>query len=213
MTSRAKENEISEILNQLKLSWKPSRYHKSIDVLSATNMISVGVDIDRLGLMVITGQPKNTSQYIQASSRVGRKYPGLVFTLYNHTRSRDRSHFETFKSYHQAIYKHVEPTSITPFSYKSRERSLPGLIVGFSRVNFDINDPKQILEKESEIKEKLEDYFEILSNFDLLDDDVDVARDQVENIFKKWKKIASDANEAGQTVEWKKSNNGNDFVH
>lgn len=212
MTSRAKENEISEILNQLKLGWKPSRYHKSIDVLSATNMISVGVDIDRLGLMVITGQPKNTSEYIQASSRVGRKYPGLVFTLYNHTRSRDRSHFETFKSYHQAIYKHVEPTSITPFSYKSRERSLPGLIVGFSRVNFDINDPIQILDKEIEIKEKLEDYFEILSNFDLLDDDVSVARDQVENIFKKWKKIASDADQAGQKVEWKKSNNGNDFV-
>ena len=212
MTSRAKENEISEILNQLKINWRPSRYHKSIDVLSSTNMISVGVDIDRLGLMVITGQPKNTSEYIQASSRVGRKYPGLVLTLYNHTRSRDRSHFETFKTYHQSIYKHVEPTSITPFSYKSRERSLPGLIIGFSRVNFDINDPKQILEKEEDIKEKLEEYFKILSNFDLLDDDIDVARSQVEDIFNKWKKIASDAAEAGENVEWKKINNGNDFV-
>ena len=112
MTSRAKENEISEILRDLELKWKPDRYDKSIDALLATNMISVGVDINRLGLMVATGQPKNTAEYIQASSRVGRKYPGLVFNLFNHTRARDRSHFETFKSYHQTIYQFVEPIAL-----------------------------------------------------------------------------------------------------
>ena len=96
MTSRSKESAIVSILSDLEKDWKPKRYHDSIDILLATSMISVGVDVDRLGLMVVNGQPKNTSEYIQASSRVGRKFPGLVFTLYNQTRSRDKSIFESF---------------------------------------------------------------------------------------------------------------------
>ena len=111
--------------------------------------------------MVITGQPKNTAEYIQASSRVGRKYPGLVFNLFNHTRARDRSHFETFKSYHQTIYQFVEPTSITPFSYRSRERSLTGFIIGIARICCNFEKPVDILDDEESLRNILADYFKL----------------------------------------------------
>ena len=106
----------------------------AIDVLLATNMISVGVDIDRLGLMVVMGQPPSTSEYIQATSRVGRKYPGLVVTLFNAARSRDRSHYESFMSYHSALYRQVEATSVTPFSPRARDRGLHAVIVALARM-------------------------------------------------------------------------------
>ncbi|MDB2584616.1 helicase-related protein, partial [Alphaproteobacteria bacterium] len=138
LTSHANESDLAAINKNLELMWKPSidfskkNQNVPVDILLSTNMISVGVDIPRLGLMVITGQPKNTAEYIQASSRVGRGKDGtgLIFTLYNHARSRDRSHFENFKTFHQSFYQHVEPSSITPISSKSRERCLGALIIG-----------------------------------------------------------------------------------
>jgi hypothetical protein len=99
-------------------------------------MISVGVDIDRLGLMVVAGQPKNTSEYIQATSRVGRSQtaPGLVLTLFNWARPRDLSHYETFEHYHETIYKHVEALSVTPFSARALDRGLAGVLVALIRL-------------------------------------------------------------------------------
>src|SRR5262249_24078628 len=95
--------------------------------------ISVGVDIDRLGLMVVMGQPQATAEYIQATSRVGRTHPGLVLTLYNAGRSRDRSHYESFPTYHEALYRQVESTSVTPFSPRARDRGLPALVFSLAR--------------------------------------------------------------------------------
>ena len=105
----------------------------TLDVILATNMISVGVDIDRLGLMAVMGQPQSTSEYIQSTSRVGRRYPGLVVTIYNAARSRDRSHYEAFLTYHSALYRRSSPTSVTPFSPRARDRGLHAVLVAWAR--------------------------------------------------------------------------------
>jgi hypothetical protein len=107
---------------------------RAIDILLATNMISVGVDIDRLGLMVMMGQPQAAAEYIQASSRVGRRHPGLVVVLLNAARSRDRSHYEGFTAFHDSLYRAVEPTSVTPFSPRARDRGLHAVLIALARL-------------------------------------------------------------------------------
>ena len=103
------------------------------NILLATNMISVGIDVSRLNVMFMVGQPKLTSEYIQASSRVGRSFPGVVFTMYDGGKSRDRSFYEQFKNYHESYYKYVEPTGVTPFSEPALERALHAIIVSVLR--------------------------------------------------------------------------------
>lgn len=134
LTSRIDSWEIPSLLKRLDLTFPRGDANWPVDVLLATNMISVGVDIDRLGLMVVTGQPKTTAEYIQATSRVGRKHPGLVVTMYNWMGARDLSHYERFESYHAALYKHVEAISVTPFSSRALERGLRGVFVAMNRL-------------------------------------------------------------------------------
>lgn len=101
-----------------------------LDVLVSTNMISVGVDVSRLATMVVNGQPQTTAEYIQASSRVGRgDVPGIVFTNYARSQARSLSHYEGFRPYHESFYRYVEPTSVTPYSYPCRKRSLHAALV------------------------------------------------------------------------------------
>jgi hypothetical protein len=107
---------------------------KPLDVLLATNMLSVGVDVRRLGLMVVAGQPKTTAEYIQATSRVGRAWPGLVCTVLNWVRPRDLSHYERFEHYHATFYKHVEALSVTPFAPRALDRGLTALLVSSIRL-------------------------------------------------------------------------------
>ena len=136
LTSNKAADEIPKILSQLERqfpSGRPVTGKYPVDVLFASNMISVGVDIDRLGLMVVNGQPKMTAEYIQATSRVGRQTPGLVAVVYNWTRPRDISHFERFRSYHACLYRHVEPTSVTPFSSRARDKGLTGVFASLVR--------------------------------------------------------------------------------
>jgi hypothetical protein len=133
LTSREKTSAIKDAKDRLDL---PHGEARSVDVVLASNMISVGVDIDRLGLMVIAGQPKTTAEYIQSSSRVGRnaQKPGLVVTCFNLGRPRDRSHYERFEVYHRSFYRFVEATSVTPFSAPALDRGLAGVVVALGRL-------------------------------------------------------------------------------
>ncbi|WP_372426154.1 helicase-related protein [Salinarimonas chemoclinalis] len=135
LTSRMRSSEIPATLQKL-FRARPSR--DAVDLCYATNMIQVGLDVPRLSLMSIVGQPKGASEYIQASSRVGRgrDKPGLVVTNYNPFKPRDRSHFETFRSFHENAYRHVEPTSVTPFSIPVCERAIHAPAVAVTRFRF-----------------------------------------------------------------------------
>lgn len=140
LTSRLDSGDVSKFISDLKTRYTP-KANKAIDVCLASNIIEVGVDIDRLSLMMINGQPKSTSQYIQVSGRIGRKTnerPGLVVTIYNPQNSSDKSHFEHFNEYHQKLYSQVEVSSVTPFSQFSINRGLPAALIAFIRQSFSL---------------------------------------------------------------------------
>jgi hypothetical protein len=132
LTSRVSTNDVADTKRRLALSHSDKDH---LDVALATNMISVGLDITRLGLMVVLGQPKSASEYIQSTSRVGRddERPGLVVTLLNLHRPRDRSHYERFAAWHESFYRAVEATSVTPFSPRAIDRGLAGVTVALAR--------------------------------------------------------------------------------
>jgi Helicase conserved C-terminal domain len=134
LTSRVQSNQIPRILAQLFNRFRGDRDYEVVDICLATNMIQVGLDVPRLSLMVVVGQPKTTAEYIQATSRVGRSEPGIVLTIYNPARPRDRSHYEHFRAYHQSIYRFVEPTSVTPFARPVIERALHAVAVALIRM-------------------------------------------------------------------------------
>jgi hypothetical protein len=146
LTSRVSTSEVAESKGKLERKFRGGNKERAVDVVLATNMISVGLDITRLGLMVVLGQPKTTAEYIQATSRVGRddKRPGLVITLMNIHRPRDRSHYERFQSWHNTFYRAVEATSVTPFSPRAIDRGLAGVAVALARLGCDeMTAPKQ----------------------------------------------------------------------
>ncbi|MCB0185858.1 MAG: hypothetical protein KDE31_16430, partial [Caldilineaceae bacterium] len=158
LTSRKSAAEIPQILDRLEIRFDPNRERKKgeqrpLDVVLATNMISVGVDVSRLGLMVVASQPKATAEYIQATSRVGRRFPGLVCTVYNWARPRDLSHYERFEHYHATFYQQVEALSVTPFSPRALDRGLTGVMAAYVRLlgeEFNPNDGAGEIEREHE---------------------------------------------------------------
>jgi len=172
LTSRKGSSDIPRILDLLETEFdlqssagsskakdgrEEMRASRPLDVLLATSMLSVGVDVRRLGLMVVAGQPKATAEYIQATSRIGRKKPGLVVTVYNWSRPRDMSHYETFEHYHATFYKHVEALSVTPFSYRALDRGLTALLVALTRLagpEFNCNDAAALIDRNHELVKK-----------------------------------------------------------
>jgi len=144
LTSRVPSYEIRDMLDRLN---KPATDPEAVDLLVASNMISVGMDIPRLGLMIVNAQPKTLSEYIQATSRVGRvQVPGVIVTMYNSMRARDRSHFETFETWHRCLYRDVEATSVTPFASRAQDKALHAVLVALVRHTVKGMDRRPVLD-------------------------------------------------------------------
>ncbi|MEY8428344.1 helicase-related protein [Lachnospiraceae bacterium 46-15] len=214
LTSRVSTTELNETLDKLekieysKENMEAKQYASS--VLLATNMISVGIDVARLNVMLMVGQPKLTSEYIQASSRVGRSFPGLCFIQYDATKSRDRSHYERFRSYHESFYRFVEPTGATPFSKPARERALHAVLTAMIRQKeewkddkdaqkFDMGDSEKSI---SEIQEFVLNRIKSISarSENQLKDDIEDVRSEMQEFFEKWQELVEECNQDGGKI-------------
>ncbi|WP_413800591.1 helicase-related protein [Streptomyces iranensis] len=174
----------------------------SVSFLATTNMLSVGVDVPRLGLMLMNGQPKTTSEYIQATSRVGRRHvPGLIVTLFRSTKPRDRSHYESFGVYHRSLYRHVEPTSVTPWSLPSRKRALHAVLIILVRhgIGLDAEDKAgDILERTVEV-DRIRDL--VVSHVRRADPgEADAATAQLDSLVGEWRQEAEIARNQGSRL-------------
>jgi Distinct helicase family with a unique C-terminal domain including a metal-binding cysteine cluster len=203
LTSRKQSHEIASAIDQLKTIYDPNRKGlKTIDICLASNIIEVGVDIDRLSTMAIVGQPKMTAQYIQVSGRVGRRWwerPGVIFTLYSNTKSRDKSHFEHFREYHQRLYAQVESTSVTPFSDSCLDRGLHAVVVGFLRqaLTSGIARAPDWNEIQKHMKTKIGPFYDrLIERVKLVD------AEQVDEVKKRFRNILSRLKNGGYT-SWK----------
>ena len=143
LTGRIQAEEVPRAITQLEITYRDavapderSQQPMPVDICLTSNIMEAGVDIDRLSLMVVVGQPISTTRYIQITGRVGRRWkerPGLVVTVYNPSRARDRSHYEMFRTYHERLYAQVEPSSVTPFSPPALERALHAVLAAYVR--------------------------------------------------------------------------------
>ena len=165
LTSRLRSSEVPKAIEALEIIGgnqpKPGNY--PVDACLASNIIEVGVDIDRLSLLTIVGQPKSTSQYIQVAGRVGRRWyerPGLVVTVLGPNNPRDRSHYERFRSYHERLYAQVEPTSVTPYSRPVLDRALHAVMAAYVRQSGDANMAARPLPVPVEKLKRLRDMLE-----------------------------------------------------
>lgn len=212
LTSRVSTTQLNQTLDKLeKNKYSKENMKKHLppypcNVLLATNMISVGIDVARLNVMLLVGQPKLTSEYIQASSRVGREYPGVAFIMYDGGKSRDRSHYEQFRPYHESFYRHVEPTGATPFSAPARKRALHAVLIAYIRlsagelagendaIKFRRENQKKVIEDIGEymikrcvdVNRRINPYME---------DDSDDLKKEMEDILEKWDDLAKNAEE------------------
>lgn len=164
LTSNVNSNLLAQHMKRLEKSVDQG---DAIDLVATTNMLSVGIDIRRLGVMLMNGQPKTTAEYIQATSRVGRsKVPGLVIALLRANKPRDRSHYEFFRGFHESLYRFVEPTSVTPWSLPSRERSLHASLVMLMRNagGLTTNDSAGAFRADSPVTRKAVDVIQSAAN-------------------------------------------------
>lgn len=194
LTSREKSENIGAIIQkELKEEYKSDGTTSPYDFLLSSNMISVGVDVGRLGAMVVVGQPKSSSEYIQATSRVGRETPGLVIATYNQSKSRDRSHYEEFTQYHSMFYRFVEATSVTPFSDRARDRALQALYVMLCRSmipqlskDADAKNYNRSIPALSSVREYIRDYVSKVDPKEL-----DQVMNDLDSIEQEWEDKAS----------------------
>ena len=205
LTSRVTTTELNETLDKLEKTEFTSdgeAQKRASDILLATNMISVGIDVARLNVMLMVGQPKLTSEYIQASSRVGRSFPGTVFIQYDATKSRDRSHYERFVAYHDSFYRFVEPTGATPFSKPARERALHAILISILRQQAGLNDDQnaEMFDK-SYFSDKINAIKEfIINRIDEINkrvslqgtEDLNEVNSEIDDFFDNWDRLADE---------------------
>lgn len=213
LTSRVSTNDVAEAKRRLSI---PQGKKEDVDVALATNMISVGLDIVRLGLMVVLGQPKTSSEYIQASSRVGRdpNRPGLVVTLLNIHKPRDRSHYERFTAWHDSFYRNVEATSVTPFSPRALDRALAAALVALVRQSRSDMTPAKGAFRILQIRSELERVAKIFAeraehhSVDLQNDPIerqklyDHVKQTCDQLLDAWMRIALMAQQEGSRVDY-----------
>ncbi|MEU2670642.1 helicase-related protein [Streptomyces sp. NPDC007164] len=177
----------------------------SVSFLATTNMLSVGVDVPRLGLMLMNGQPKTTSEYIQATSRVGRRnVPGLIVTLFRSSKPRDRSHYESFGVYHSSLYRHVEPTSVTPWSPPSRLRALHAALTILVRHGIGLSSEDSAgdaLDHKEEVQQVRDRIVAHVQSSD--PDESEAARKQLDELIEEWLQEAAIARGGGSRLYYR----------
>ena len=202
LTSRVDTSKVADAKRKLELSMA---HTEKVDVALATNMISVGLDITRLGLMLVSGQPKSNAEYIQATSRVGRdpERPGLVVTLLNIHKPRDRSHYERYANYHESFYRSVEATSVTPFSSGAMDRALPAITVALARLGVPYLTPSLAARDVERYGSETQDIANVVSDRarnhsdSVSPQDVDYVRRRVQSLIDDWAKLAHEAGQDG----------------
>jgi hypothetical protein len=209
LTSRVSTDKVAEAKRKLAT---PFYDDDRVDVAIATNMISVGLDITRLGLMVVLGQPKASAEYIQATSRVGRDpdRPGLVITILNIHRPRDRSHYERFACYHESFYRNVEATSVTPFSPRALDRGLAGTLVALARQGDAMMTPPKGATAILRERGKLEWVAQVLAARAAALKETQPEADDVyckvvarcNKLLDEWEKIAKELNDLGAELQY-----------
>lgn len=216
LTSRVPTNEVSATKKNLGL---PHADVNHVDVALATNMISVGLDITRLGLMVVLGQPKTTAEYIQTTSRVGRdpRKPGLVVTLLNIHKHRDRSHYERFDNFHKTFYRNVEVTSVTPFSPRALDKGLAGAVVSLTRHGLLPMTPptgaSEILGQANNLGFVIESLSRRAADYVTRPPEESerirqVLRQRLEDLLDKWKRIVEDLNKNSVALQYNPTESG-----
>ena len=215
LTSRVETNQVAAAKRRLATQFSDIR--ERVDSAIATNMISVGLDIPRLGLMVVQGQPKTHSEYIQATSRVGRdekRGPGLVVTLLGTHKPRDRSHYERFRHYHETFYRSVEVASVTPFSARALDRALAGALVTLARHGFAKLTPPRgagaIREVKEALAEKVSSVFRDRANSQPIEDEEERAELQISlqhrvaDLLDSWEHVRAYYQDDGVAVQYQK---------
>lgn len=211
LTSRVSTAQVAEARRKLSLSF--AQPDGRIDCALATNMISVGLDIPRLGLMVVIGQPMLTAEYIQATSRVGRddRRPGLVVTLLNIHRPRDRSHYERFRHYHETFYRAVEAGSITPFAARALDRGFAGALLALARHLEPALTPPSGVAQIKQVRQRLEQrlievFHARLRQQDLDHDDLDErllsVQQRIGDLLDAWERIVEGYTSQGVAVQY-----------
>jgi hypothetical protein len=214
LTSRVSTDKVAEARRRLGIEFHDIK--QRVDCAIATNMISVGLDIPRLGLMVVLGQPKTHAEYIQATSRVGRTddRPGLVVTLLNIHKPRDRSHYERFRHYHETFYRSVEVASVTPFSARALDRGFAGAMVGLARhAEPRLTPPdgvEQLVDVRAELERRLLDAFlervrqQPFADEAERDERLRSVQNRVVDLLDSWRRIFEDYRAAGVHMQYQK---------